>query len=205
MEAAWSAGQVVSTTIPAAVSGEALPVRAVLTAGLLAPNGEWQEAASANGRILDLPVSLATVKIAPVVPVTARPQYGLSADFGQQLRWLGYDLTPGDQAISMTFYWQATAHMSQDYTVFVHLLDEDGRLITQYDGQPQGGWYPTTIWDVGEVVTDSVTLNLPADPPSGGYQMVVGVYLLETLERLPVIVNGEPQPDGRIIIRDLDP
>jgi hypothetical protein len=177
------------------VSAAALPTRAILQVGLLtAPNGEWQPATTPGGRFLDTPVSFTTLKIAPAEPLVANPQHPTIASFGNQLALLGYNQT-GD---SLTFYWQALAPMSQDYTAFVHLLDEQGNLLAQHDGQPQAGDYPTSIWAAGEIVTDTITLPIPAgDSP---YQLAIGVYLLATLERLPVIANDTIQPDGRLLL-----
>ena len=41
--------------------------------------------------------------------------------------------------------------------------------------------------DTDEPVIDIFNLNLPESIPAGTYQLVVGVYDLQTLQRLPVI------------------
>jgi 4-amino-4-deoxy-L-arabinose transferase-like glycosyltransferase len=189
----WQAGEVISTTLMLPVSADALPARATLQAGLLsAPDGEWQPATTPGGRSLDLPIALTTLKIAPAEPLIANPQHPTDATFGNQLALLGYDRT-GD---SLTFYWQALAPMSEDYTIFVHGLDAAGNLLAQHDGPPQEGNYPTAIWSAGEIVSDTISLPLPA----GTTQLAIGVYLLSTLERLPVTANDAVQPDGRLLL-----
>jgi hypothetical protein len=75
--------------------------------------------------------------------------------------------------------------MDRDYTVFVHLLAEEGSLVTQDDGPPRSGDYPTSFWSPGERIADQHVLNI-ADLPSGTYGLRVGMYLLETGQRLPV-------------------
>ncbi|MEW5960922.1 MAG: hypothetical protein AB1801_24615, partial [Chloroflexota bacterium] len=48
------------------------------------------------------------------------------------------------------------------------------------------GAYPTTHWLPGETVIDPITLSLPKNLPPGRYSLYVGLYRLDTLERLSV-------------------
>ena len=83
---------------------------------------------------------------------------------------LGYDLeresaSPGG-VVSLTLYWQALASLDDDYTVFVHLLGEhnpatNGPLWAGHDGQPDGGRYPTSRWQSGEIVRDDYLITIP--------------------------------------------
>ncbi len=72
----------------------------------------------------------------------------------------------------------------EDYTVFVHLLTPDGEFVAGQDGQPLEGLYPTSFWGEGETVVDGRSWF--ADVLPGEYQLQVGLYLLETGQRLPV-------------------
>lgn len=54
------------------------------------------------------------------------------------------------------------------------------------------GFYPTTGWEAGQIVRDQYDILISPDAPPGEYQIEVGMYLVETGERLPV-VNGEGQ------------
>jgi len=92
---------------------------------------------------------------------------------------------PGDE-IGLTLYWRAYRPIDTDYTVFVHLEDGDGRLVLAADGPPRGGDYPTSIWSPGEVIDDPHAIRLPADLLPGTYHVLIGLYRLETGERLPV-------------------
>ena len=53
------------------------------------------------------------------------------------------------------------------------------------DSEPQGGGLPTDRWATGEVVRDNYALVV-AGTASGPHVLEVGMYLLETLERLPI-------------------
>lgn len=195
----WSSGQVVSVTLPLPISATALPSQGVIRAGLLSEDGGWQTAVTPGGRLLSVPVDLGTFKLAPTEPVTARPQQIVRANFADQLILLGYDLTQTGNRVTITWYWQAAASMNSDYTFFAHLLAPDGHILGQYDSQPQAGWYPTSLWIIGEIVVDSFTLELSGETAEP-LQIAVGVYPLATLERLPVTWQGVPQADNQIIL-----
>ena len=125
-------------------------------------------------------------------------------------RLLGYSLdakvvAPGD-SINLTLYWQALAPFENDYTVFTHLLGEPNRasgspLWSGHDGQPDGGHYPTSVWQPGQVILDVHSLAVPADAPPGDYQLEAGLYLLATMTRLPTTdAAGHLLPDNAILL-----
>jgi hypothetical protein len=91
---------------------------------------------------------------------------------------------PG-QPLTVTLVWQAVAKPTQDYTIFVHLVDASGRLVTQHDSEPDEGRYPTSRWLLGEEVTDRHLLVLPAGLPAGRYYLLAGAYDRTTGTRLP--------------------
>ncbi len=128
-------------------------------------------------------------------------QHPLQVNLGDQVTLLGYDVSleavqPG-QSLDLTLYWQARREMSEDYTVFTHLVAADGRIVAQQDNQPAEGRYPTSIWDTGEIVVDRYRLTTAADAPGGEYHLEVGMYLLSTLERLKV-ASGDEKGQDRI-------
>lgn len=117
-------------------------------------------------------------------------EHPLGINLGDRVTLLCYDLERGKGEIGLTFYWQARREMREDYTVFVHLMDGE-EIVAQGDSQPQDGHYPTPIWDEGEVVIDEHRLTTGELSP-GEYDLWVGLYRLETMERLPVIdAQGE--------------
>jgi hypothetical protein len=91
---------------------------------------------------------------------------------------------------TITLQWWLADRVDRDYTVFIHLRDRDsGANVAQGDGPPAGGWYPTSVWEAGEIVTDRHTLLLPKDTAAGAYDLVVGWYDLESGARLPAEHN----------------
>jgi len=138
-------------------------------------------------------------------------QHPMTANFASQIALLGYDLAPHElepgSTLRLTLYWQAQAEMEQDYTVFVHLLDAEGRLVAQHDGQPGGGNLPTSSWVGGEIIADEHPLGLDPNLPPGSYRLEVGLYLWPTMERLPVLdgagrVQGDKAVLGEVRVGD---
>ncbi len=140
-------------------------------------------------------VTLDYIKVLSGEEEPSSPENPLKANLGDQVALLGYDLestrVKAGDSLLLTLYWQAQREMVKDYTVFMHLVDGEGKIWAQDDNQPEGGFYPTSFWDEGEIVRDEHELLLPADMPEGEHELRVGMYILETMERLPVWGQGE--------------
>ncbi len=134
----------------------------------------------------------------------------LDISFGGVMKLLGYDLPisnnqypitnnlkPGD-SLTVTLYWQSLTEMSQDYSTFVHLLDETELMVAQRDMYPGQGLYPTSLWSVGDAIANRYVLLLPetAFAPNQA-QLEVGLYDFATGERLLAYgPDGEPLGDN---------
>ncbi len=125
------------------------------------------------------------------------PQIPLAANFGDQARLVGLDLpqtrVKAGESLPLTLHWQASDTFDKNWTVFVHLIDGDGRLVTQQDQTPGGGQFPTTGWLPGEYLTDPYTLHIPADTPAGreAYRLELGLYDPNDGIRLPLLAAGQ--------------
>jgi len=129
-------------------------------------------------------------------------QHPLSLTFGERVGLLGYDSQLHGSELRVTLYWRAEGRLEQDWSVFIHVLDQAGQLVAQRDSQPVDGSYPTSAWEPGEVVTDVHVVNLPASAAEGGYQLQVGLYLAESGQRLPVAdAMGVAQGDSVPLLR----
>jgi hypothetical protein len=135
----------------------------------------------------------------------------LDVTFGSFGRLTGYQLSSAQivagEPLVLTLYWQALEGQSPtDYTVFTHLLSEDGSLIAQHDGPPAGGLAPTGQWEAGQAIEDTHPLAFssgsadyvgPATVRVGFYDpanMSARVGTSEGLDyvSLPVTVNVVP-------------
>ncbi|MFZ5916012.1 MAG: DUF2142 domain-containing protein [Chloroflexota bacterium] len=167
--------------------------------------GEPLPAATARGRSLGETAELEGIIIGPS-RAAAMPQHPAEASFGGFVALRGYDLSrteadPGD-LLSLTLHWQALAPADADYTVLVHLMDATGQPVSQADGQPFYGDYPTTLWATGDPIADERLIPLSDELPAGDYTLGVGWYLLATGERLPAIdASGTRLPNDVAILQ----
>lgn len=104
---------------------------------------------------------------------------------------LGYRLepeeaTPGEE-LQLTLYWMATfaQPVAEEYTVFVHLVDTSGQIIAQHDGEPVAGRVLTSTWRKGDTIRDTHRLEWQTQECTGPARAKVGLYSLQTLQRLP--------------------
>jgi hypothetical protein len=152
----------------------------------------------ASGEPIGETVTLTRVKV-PLPPQDVQPEHPLDLTLGKEIALIGYDLTLLDPP-HLTLYWRCLTAPSDDYTVFVHLLDSAGTIVAQADGQPRGGAYPTSIWAPGEIVPDEIPLPLEGLPPAD-YRLAVGLYQLATAQRLPMIdAAGQRLSDDRLLL-----
>jgi hypothetical protein len=68
------------------------------------------------------------------------------------------------------------------------------------DSQPLEGDYPTSFWDIGEVIEDEYILAINEDAPTGLYRLEVGMYELATRQRLAVLGDDGAVKDNRILL-----
>ena len=113
----------------------------------------------------------------------------MSKRLGDAIELRGFDLQrsdpkPGASVPRLTLHWQAIAVPAEDYTVFVQLLDGDGRPVAQADSEPAAGRWPTSYWESGDRITDTHELKLDQGLPPGRYSIVAGMYLAATGQRL---------------------
>ncbi|HSR32610.1 MAG TPA: glycosyltransferase family 39 protein [Anaerolineae bacterium] len=147
-------------------------------------------------------------------------QHSMTSYLGEEIEFLGYDVRteggcslddlgdegrqlsvtdPGSCTMHFTLHWQVLDLVDADYTVFTHVVDTGGAVLTQQDNKPQSGQFPTLEWFPGDVIADEYTLTFPVDTPLGEYTMEVGMYQLETADRLVAHDADEtPWPDDAI-------
>ncbi|HRN68223.1 MAG TPA: hypothetical protein PK205_13470 [Promineifilum sp.] len=142
----------------------------------------------------------------PDSPVFAPPD-GLEpfeATFGNDgsefIRLLGFEAAQTGSVLELTLYWQAMGSIPADFTRFVHLIDASGAPVAQVDGRPVANSYPTDQWTDGEVVADTVRIDLSI-LPSGEYRLATGFYRpAGDLSRLDAATPDGPLPDGRAVL-----
>lgn len=102
------------------------------------------------------------------------------------LGWNGARQVARGQTLPLDLIWRAERAVNESYTVFVHLVDAEGRVIRDADSPPFSGLYPTNRWQVGEVLRDRHLLKIPRDLAPGDYTIEIGMYLPTTNARVSV-------------------
>ncbi|NIN67290.1 MAG: hypothetical protein GTO63_21840, partial [Anaerolineae bacterium] len=171
------------------------------------PEEQYLPVADAGGTEIGLSATFGRVKVGSSEELDPDIAHRLSYNLGDTIALIGYALegtpSPGNM-LTLTLYWSPLASINEDYTVFVHLVDRDGELWAQHDGQPRSNTYPTGLWDEGEIVEDEHGLTLPVDIPSGTYEIRVGMYSLDTMQRLPAVdEQGNRQRDDAIPLTEV--
>jgi len=201
----WEPGNVFCDTyvVPLAESGLIEPTIANVEIGFFDSSPQERlPATTASSQLLDF-VVIDQIKVIPLEPATAPepPNRLNNAQFDQAVTLAGYDwsadaLAPG-QTVTLTLWWSAEGPLDTDYSVFTHLIDDRGQLISQSDGPPRNGHYPTNMWGK-EIILDEHSFNLPADSVTGSTQLELGFYRVVDGVRLPRSVDAE-LPDTVII------
>ncbi len=127
----------------------------------------------------------------PLGPQTTR--------FGEvlSLTGAGWDgaVATGD-VLRLELDWQAVAPAGEDYQLFVHVLDGDGRLVAQRDV-----WQPTSAWAVGTTHRMRLAVPLPPDLPSGQYRLNLGWYRLADGRRLSTDTGDDHLALGHVEVQ----
>jgi hypothetical protein len=155
--------------------------------------------------MMGLAIYMAVGVIRPAYPTTTLPkssiwflQDRLNVFFDDQIYLKGYqlELNEEDSSILLKLYWQAERTAELDYSAFIHLTDNRGKLIDQDDGSPGVDQeYPLSVWLPGDIVEDWRRLTIPtgAEPP---LEIRLGLYDWMDGKRLPAVSAGNPLGDS---------
>lgn len=120
----------------------------------------------------------------------------LSLDFGGQIALKGYTLSlnadPGE-VLTLGLYWKALADMETDYTLLVHLEDDAGNPVAQFDTPPRANTLTTSTWPPDYPISDAVTMTMPS--VVGTYSLYIGWYNPVDGQR---VTTGTP--DSRVLL-----
>lgn len=135
----------------------------------------------------------------PVTALASPPQVASDARWSNGLTLAGYDLARDGDQQAITLYWRVDAAQPATLARFIHAVDGGGAILAQTDAMPDGRGVPMTAWQVGEYVTDAVTLAIP--PGVEAAELRVGWYDPATGARIPTVgPDGAPLPDDFLAI-----
>ena len=134
--------------------------------------------------------------------------HAVDFQFGEHVRLVGYTVSVPEawreDPPRVILFWQSDGRLTEDYHVFVHLVDEDGTMVAQHDGVPGQRQRPTWEWRYLEIVEDEHTINVREAAPGKTYSLYVGMYDYETLARLPIIdPGGDTLPDDQVALQEI--
>ncbi len=161
-----------------------------------------------DGSPMDL-VILDRIRLVSETPLTAPIPHRIDANLGDRAKLLGYSLSQPriqrSEPLTVTLFWEAQTSMKHDHTVFVHLARAGAVPCTQDDSKPRNGSYPTPFWKTGEVIVDEHTLQIPESLPPGSYQLLTGMYLPDSGNRLLAADSaGTRLPEDAISLARMD-
>lgn len=161
---------------------------------------------------------LFSVTLGRSVPTDPSPSTQFDARLGRDILLLGYDASvkgspdhkavppgalavarPGD-TLELTLYWQPQRAVYDNLHAFVHLVDMSGLPVVQEDQSPGPLLLSPELWLPGRTYRDSYSLVIPKNAPAGLYWPQVGMYDFDTVERLPVLQNGDGAPTDHVVL-----
>jgi hypothetical protein len=197
----WRAGEVIHELYDLRVPADLEGGEYTLAARVLDETGAHLSTASG-----DYSLGTIDVSVQPrLFELPQPPQYPMALDLGTGISLLGVDLpqttvSPG-QRLPLVLYWRSKGTVDTSYTVFVHLLDEQGRVQGQEDRFPARGRAPTSGWVEGQIVVDEYEVTLSEEAPPGVYRVEVGMYNARDMVRLPVSdAEGNRMPEDRVLL-----
>ena len=104
----------------------------------------------------------------------------LEVKFEDKLTLLGYKLEPKDKAaaggnLTLSLFWRVDQPLPGDWKIFVH-MEAPGLKRQPFDHYGVGGLYPLSQWKKGEIIKDTVTMEIPGDWPKSNTQLLIGVF-----------------------------
>jgi len=122
--------------------------------------------------------------------------HAVDADFGGEMILLGYDLEtdavlPGE-SVRLTLYWRSEIHMDRNWSMFVHITDDQGVIVAQRDRYPGQGALATSLLRPGQTFADGYVIPVPKAAYSPATARIeVGLYDLSDGVRAPLTAGGD--------------
>jgi len=124
-------------------------------------------------------------------------------NFADRIDLLGYRVLTADpqpaSSVELITYWRVTAADREPLAIFAQLLDESGSPRAGFDGLD----VPPIGWLAGDVIVQAHTLSLPSDLEPGRYWLQLGMYHVQGVRRLPVLLEGA-EAGNRVLLPPLE-
>ena len=114
------------------------------------------------------------------VPDEVSPyQYPVGRGFGGKVRLLGYDVDEsltkfeGDNYLVITFYWQCLEPMTENYRLYLKLVNGVYHIWGTQESYPIWDGFMTAEWQPGTIIRDVHGIVVEPGTPAGSYQVTV--------------------------------
>jgi hypothetical protein len=164
--------------------------------GLLSAASDWGGLTHTGGQVFFTRYTTDTIVVDPVGALgETQPATPPIARFDNRVTLLDATAAMTSNSLQVNLLWQVNEPPPDDVTVFVHVLDANGQLIAQADGDPLAGSYPFSQWPKDLIVRDIRSIDTKASSLS----VQVGVYSRTSGERLMAASNeGAPFADNAV-------
>jgi hypothetical protein len=133
------------------------------------------------------------------------PEYEMEYWLGDHIQLKRVNLNAGilipGRSLVVAPLWESDGQVERSYKVFCHLVSKDRQLVGQRDDLPVHGARPTYTWREGELIEDEYKIRLDRDVSPGEYELSIGMYDPDSMERLPAYnAAGERMVNDRIVV-----
>lgn len=118
------------------------------------------------------------VRLVRLLPLSSQQTFSAPVEYTSGVT-LATALEYRHQFALVTLKWQTKQELSEEWKVFVQVLDTNGQLVAQHDQLPHNGLTPTTTWIPNQPI--QMAYALPATPNE---TIIVGLYNSQTGERM---------------------
>jgi len=107
---------------------------------------------------------------------------------------IGYTLQEQDAAVALDAFWRVTEVPTRPLSLMAHLVSLDSSAVAVGDSLG----FSIDQWRLGDIVIQSHILAFSEESPVGSYEISVGAYWLDTLERMSL--KGNPGQDSVALV-----
>ena len=155
---------------------------------------------SCSACIVEAPTKEGTQGAAPRLPPAPPQEFKSGANFGDAIELVSVVVSPSrgetGQPVRVLANFKVLKKIEQDYMIFVHVEDVDGRVDRlNVDHAPRAK--QTSQWVPGELVQDVFDIPIPAGMPVRGLSLVLGFWDPKSDQRLPIVNKDQVPNDGR--------
>jgi hypothetical protein len=131
----------------------------------------------------------------------------VAVEFEHGLELVGFAVSPRrvepGEEVTLTTYWRANRPLSEDYTFFAQIVDEDTTRWSHSDVVPEPA---TSSWTEGAVQEVEMTLPVSLDTPPELYPLIIGMYTQTAggdFDRLQLVTADGRRTDDYLLLAQI--